>query len=464
MKKFLSSGVSMTELMISMGILAALALGGMTAYDFFTKGSKSELDKLGDVGEFTNVAKDLLKFAEGAGVSTAYLNLPVLTKNCVDNLPCIRKLQGADTFIVPPETDLPERIKALTCTQFYKEGQGSLVRRAAFPSLGLPDVLTQVNDMEVRIDPSIELYTHWPLATPSSPPLLMMKTKEGGVYLSMYKKPAVEHSRKANEARSQPLKHAFFESDSPPDKVLAMKGEAFLIFNTVYPSHFAIQYAEDILDCTTNPAVCLTEVNKAMTTDLTDLNTALDPQTGFRMYAVRLSPIDQKGDAEKKYVEGGTTFGFFSRIREAMTLPSECPSTWSVDNEQDKDEFFFPTRVFSVSNPGEVDSDLADSTKPLNVLHLNHYYGSDKMAGVSGTMDRGLIVALPIEISTYSIEQVEGAKGLDLVMHTWHSTDIKRKVSIRDIKGPFTVTRKVGSSEVGIWYNPLTKKTTGGGQ
>jgi hypothetical protein len=68
------------------------------------------------------------------------------------------------------------------------------------------------------------------------------------------------------------------------------------------------------------------------------------------------------------------------------------------------------------------------------------------------------MVALPIDIVSYQVKRPEGKKNLQLVTNEWHATESREKVRIANLKGPIHITRKLGTPEIGLWYNPLKKQ------
>jgi hypothetical protein len=131
-------------------------------------------------------------------------------------------------------------------------------------------------------------------------------------------------------------------------------------------------------------------------------------------------------------------------------LPSTCLSSWG-NGIQSTSDYFFPTKALSVSlDPDEVHSELASN--PINLFYLPKYVMKRSMPSV-----KGIYVAMPIDIVTYKVEVGASAGAYQLVSELWHHTEIKKKTKIHKLTGPFTVVRKLGSPEMGMWYNPIKK-------
>lgn len=135
-----SRGLSLPELMVGISITLAVSFGGIKAYEYFLKETKKETARLDDIAEFNLLTRDFLKFAEGAGISTAYLNAPIQTQGCPETLPCVRKLQDAK-FIPATSSDLPQEFLGSECTQFFKDAKGALEAKSAFPGKDFSDLL-----------------------------------------------------------------------------------------------------------------------------------------------------------------------------------------------------------------------------------------------------------------------------------------------------------------------------------
>jgi prepilin-type N-terminal cleavage/methylation domain-containing protein len=454
-QKMLSQkGFSLTEIMVATGLMGLVTLGAFQTYNYFNKETHKEILKMGDLTEFNQLTRDLLKFSEGAGVSTVYLNLPYKTKNCDANKgePCLMILKDGK-FVPADSSEVPDTITKKTCAQFFKESAGTLSGRRAYSGKGSTDTLMELEDMQVRLPSDKELMATWPLIDEKSTPFLLMKMREGGMYMNMLKKPT-EISRSSNMSNRK-VPYSFFEYEVSPDdpklsinNVKKMQGYPFLIYNSFLPAHFTVQYAHDIISCRERRSDCLAiigQINPSVSSDATDESLTNDFSTKFpdNVFAIEYRPLD----FEKP---------FFSKIIENQRLPSECYSVWDP-LKQDPKNYFFPSAAYSVYqlNPSSI-SDLAGS-EPLNVLHLNHYYTGVNLTGMGTAINKGVMVALPLDIISYKVEKNANGKDLSLVSELWHATEIKKKTKIEKLKGPFMMTRKLGSSELGLWYNPLMK-------
>ncbi len=488
------SGFSLAEILVAMGIFGLVLVGAAGAFKYFTSQTTKEFSKMESISEFNQLTRDLLKFSEGAGISTSYLNYPVKVKDCEYDVaisapkePCVMKIVDGK-MIVPAEEEIPKQLRE--CTQFFKDGRGGLVPRRAYPGKPRTDLVNVVDDQQIKPPASLELVTVWPIIDEKSAPFLMMKMKDAAPYFSMLKGAPSEISKHTNMASAGPkVEYAFFESPvSDPDtntmsanidQIMKLVNVPFLIYNTYLTNHYTIQYAAEIISCQRDQQKCLeillktaqkpsgtadfqrTIANPAYpatagstpTIDQTSfqaLSQDLDSQYPTNVFAIKFKPIDMKTP-------------FFAEILQRQKLPTSCMSSWDI-NKQSPEDYFFPSKAYSVFGNGGAADDIA-GTDPLNVLHLSHYYTGVSMSGMSSATAKGLMLAVPIDILTYRAVLAPGSteikKKVQLVARRWYAienTNIKDAVRIEDLKNPFMITRRIGTSEMGLWYNPIESK------
>jgi hypothetical protein len=424
-------------MMVATGIMAVVVLGGFQAYQYFNKETIKEAKKMDDISEFNALTKDLVNFTEGAGISTFYLNQPVKTKNCNDSEPCVRQLAGQN--FIPFTGTLPIGLNGNDCMQFYSDASGQIEGKQAFPGKTTwgEKIWKQKN---LELSEAQELYATWIIKDETSPPFLMAKTRDASLFLKILVGGSVARSR-TEEGLHGGLNYAFFETDSPTASIASLKGYPFLIYNALYNNHFTIQYADDIIACKDNRSSCINLMNKVANPDLLsdDLSIATRIKGVFpgKIFAIRFRPIDFQTP-------------FFKNIVDRQLLPSSCLSSWG-DGAQSPSDYFFPTKVLSVSkNPADPDSELA--TNPINLLYLPKFAGTREMPDV-----KGIYVAMPIDIVSLKAEATTTPGTSQLVSELWHHTEIKKRIKIHKLKTPFTITRKLGTPEMGMWYNPIKK-------
>jgi hypothetical protein len=273
----------------------------------------------------------------------------------------------------------------------------------------------------------------------------MMKTRDSSIHLRLlgYKN-IIQASRAYNQSHSNVL-HAVFESDSDVEVITNLKGYPFLIYNSTFISHYTIQFAEEIIDCKSRLSDCQTITKNIAneTSIMSQTRLTFGPYIGAsetnKVFLIKFSPID-------------FTQPFFQNIYTGNNLPADCQSSWG-DGTQPNTQYLFPTKALSVSAIAtDASSDIIGPT-PFNVLHISHYALDKPFKNV----EKGVMVALPIDIITFKIEQPTSADQKNLVTELWHHTEIKKKTKIYNLKSPFILTRKLGSQELGIWYNPLQR-------
>lgn len=443
LKEHRNRGFSLPEILIAMAILSVIVLGGMQAYNYFITQTTNEARKMDDLTEFNLLTKDLLKFSEGAGISTAFLNNPVRVSGCGTDEPCLRKLAN-EGFIDAPAGEIPSTIASNTCIQFYRDAKGKLEGKKAYGDKNYTDKIYETRDIELVSNPE-ELYATWTLKDENSPPIMMMKMRETSTTL-YYLRTAVTSLSRTNNA-SKNLQYAFFESESSVGDVKTLEGTPFLIYNSLYNSHYTIQYAEDIISCQEEFNACqkLSKDISPLVPPETDDNrrdtikTASGADYPNKVFIIKFKPIDLNAD-------------FFKDVLTRQNLPADCLTAWG-EGRQPKEQYFFPSFTYSVwqedSGAGDIGNDA------LNLLHLSHYYTTRD----NSTTGKGLMVAVPIDIFRYRVDKAAFSNRYSLVSELWHAAEIKQKVKISNLKGPFTMSRKIGSSELGIWYNPLKHKT-----
>lgn len=433
-------GFSLTEIMIAMGIMAVVAFGGFQAYEYFVKQTKKEASKMDDLSEFNLLTKDLLKFAEGAGISTAYLNLPIKVKDCDESEPCLKKLVN-ESFKNLEAGEIPPILQSQTCIQFFRDANAVLDQKKAYPDKIDKDKVFEIKDMEIET-PTVETFATWTLKDENSPPIILMKSREGGVVMNLIRQPTVEVSIDNNINN---VRYALYQSDAPLEEIMKVKEYPFLIYNSLYNNHYVIQQASDIISCGQDESGCKTLIEKISRTTLDSSfngTVAVDAGWPSKVYAIKFDAIN-------------FSTPFFQNVLTQQKLPADCKTSWG-DGKQPADNYFFPSFAYSVWQESGVGADLA-GPDAVNILNLSHYYTT---RGQSNT-GKGLMVALPIDIFSYKVEKQADGKTLSLVSELWHATEIKKKTKIFNLKGPFSLTRKLGSPELGIWYNPLKSKPGG---
>lgn len=428
-------------MMIATGIMTIVVFGGFQAYQYFNSQTIKEAKKMDDLSEFNALTKDLVSFTEGGGISTFYLNQPVKTKNCNDTEPCVRQLVGQN--FVAPTSALPNGLTGNDCMQFYSDASGQLEGKKAYPGKDLVhEKIWKPKGLE--LSDAQELYATWILKDETSPPFLMAKTRDASVFLRLLVYPSSTIEKQSSHGG---LQHAFFESDASKDVVTGLTGYPFLVYNALYNNQYSIQYAQEIISCKDRRGECLALMDKAipasnpalssMSDDILSNTNHTNSDFPKKVFAVLFRPIDFQ-------------VPFFKNIVDRQQLPSTCLSSWG-NGIQSTSDYFFPTKAMSVSrDPDEEFSELGST--PINLFYLPKYVLKREMPIV-----KGIYIALPIDIVTYKVEVGATAGAYQLVSELWHHTEIKKKTKIHKLTSPFTVVRKLGSPEMGMWYNPIKK-------
>jgi hypothetical protein len=358
----------------------------------------------------------------------------VKTKNCNDTEPCVRQLVGQN--FVAPTGALPNGLTGNDCMQFFSDASGKLEGKKAYP--GKASVAEKIWKPKVlELSDAQELYATWILKDETSPPFLMAKTRDASIFLRLLIHPS---STIEFQSSHSGLQHAFFESDSSKDVVTGLTGYPFLFYNALYNNQYTIQYAQEIISCVDHRADCIALMQKgqnmAPATDAS-ISTLTGANFPNQVFAVLLRPIDFQAP-------------FFKNIVDRQLLPSTCLSSWG-NGIQSTSDYFFPTKAMSVSlDPDELNSELGSN--PINLFYLPKYVLKRQMP-----MVKGIYVALPIDLVTYKVEANATSGVKQLVSELWHHTEIKKKTKIHKLTSPFTIVRKLGSPEMGMWYNPIKK-------
>jgi len=429
-----NKGFSLVEIMIASAIMLVTIAGGYKAYEYFSNQTSKEAKKLDQVSEFTALTRDLMSFTEGAGISTFYLNLPIKVSGCSVDGPCVKQLDG-EKFIDP--ASLPSNLSSLSCIQFYKDAKGYLEYKPAYP--GKPQYKDKIwENKTIEIGTTENLYTTWTIKDPSSPPYMMIKSRDASVFLKQIRGDA--QVSRTNEGNHSGLKHSFFVSDSNISVIKELTGYPFLIYNTTYPNQYMIQEAEEIISCSERRSDCLSFLRKIIP-NIEDNNTKIKGGLGIlefpnKVFAIKFKPLDFQNP-------------FFSEIVTRQNLPSNCKDQWG-DGRQEAGGYFFPSKAFSVSpDPSEPNHEL--NQIPINTLYIGKYaYSRDILNSVA-------YVALPIDIITFKAEETQTQGIYQLISQMWHPIEIKKRVKIHKLTAPITFSRKLGSQEFGVWYNPIKK-------
>ena len=485
----------MTEVMVAGGILSLVLLSAGGAYRFFNKETKKEFQKMDKISEFNQLTRDLMKFTEGAGISTAYLNFPVRIRGCTFDSagfpkePCVAKVVDGK-LVAPSESDFPDQWKGAACTQFFKDGRGSLVQRRAYPGKARNDLLNIIEDKQVKSNPSVELVAAWPMIDENSAPFLMLKQKDNAQYFTMLKGPPSEISKITDLAVNggEGKQYSFFEvkvddansavETENINKVISSSlNVPFLIYNAFFTNHYTIQYVADIKSCRDNYSFCqkeLKDISRTTGSDFSrtglsnDAALSLDLATNYpkNVFAVKFKAIEL-------HEGSNVTDPYFRPIFKdpatgVQRLPSDCLSAWDI-NKQGVAEYFFPSKSYSISSTDAVSSDITGSD-PLNILYLSHYYTSVGLAGISSATAKGVMVAVPIDIITYRVLLKGNANTStavrNLIARRWYppgTTPLKDALRIQHLQNPFVVTRRIGTPEMGIWYNPVKQDASSSG-
>ena len=436
-----NKGFTLVEMVVAAGIMVVVVFGGFQAYQYFNAQTSKEAKKMDDISEFNALTKDLLSFTEGAGISTFYLNLPIKTQGCNETEPCVRELVG-ETFQTPTAS-LPAALSGNECMQFYKDAKGKIESKLAYPGKHFMDKLWETKPLELSL--TQDLYATWVLKDNTSPPFMMMKNRDSSIYLSQLTT-RLQASREF-VADHNGLVHAFYSSDTPKENMLKLKGYPFLMYNALFNGQYMIQYAHEIVACEDDPNRCKALMKKIPhdpnPAQWTNAKLSSDLATTFpnKVYAIEFRPID-------------FNLPFFKDITDKQALSSGCLSSWG-EGKQPTNGLYFPSTTLSVSSP----SGDPVMSKDIEATPQNPFYLAKYTFTRMNMAPNGIWVTLPIDIITFRAEALPGTPDFQLVSEMWHPTEIKKKIKIHKLKAPFVLTRKLGSPEMGIWYNPIKKNS-----
>lgn len=441
-------GFTLVEIVVAVGIMGIVTYAGVSAYQYFMGQSKKELKKLDNISEFTLFAKDVAKLAEGAGISTYYLNFPI-TKSCgqasqgsIATTPCLQTLDSKEVFHPITSTDLPSNLNNPNnlCIQFYRDAFGSLKRKKAFPGdNSRKEDLLHNEAFTYDFDKSV--YATWPLVDESSKPFVVMKRRSDGLVLRTMDAPF-----SASNPSSQ---YAFFKAQGELN-ISQLEGYPFLIYGSLFVDQFMIHVAEDIVSCHENRAFCDSQAqtyNSCMKLAggpaLNCPNPALAPVIATEnLYAIKFRPLNEVKRNQ-----------FFNGLS-LNTLPANCSESW--DNVRQANFYLFPTSTMSIQPPldgGATGWDDSHITSFMNVKGQAHFYGFWNTSEI----DEGLMTAVPIDIVSYYIAISGTAPNLqkDLMAKIYSEIQaVNPREKIRNLKAPFYFARKLGTQELSIWYNP----------
>lgn len=433
-KSFTQQGHSLAELVIASTISMGVALGGYHAYTYFNKQTKTELTKLSDVQQFNALTKDMLRFAESAGISTLYLNLPVAAKSCEDNKPCLRSLDAAGVWENP--TDIPSAAQSETCLQFFRDSLGKPIDRHAYPptdSKPLSEELLGMFRNYNVINKTGETYFTWPLQNEESVPFLLMKVRDIGAHFKLVGTPKFQFDR-ANLRPGSTT--SVFESPLSPDQAKKFVGYPFVLYGSKNQGQFGIYVAHDIIPCRDDKLNCANILNS----DMHD-GGYVEADITNEMFLLDIRALDMESP-------------FFSEIYSRLDLSTDCQFAWG--GKQNPRQFLFPNGLLSIHNAVNSAANInADSSKYYHPMLYNKHASIE--AAIHDLGSPSYAYALPIDLIRYSVEKLPstspGPARYSLISQLWHLTDTKKLVKISHLKAPLWFSRKLGSTELGIWYN-----------
>jgi hypothetical protein len=424
-------------MIIATGILAVVVAGGIQAYLFFSNQTVKEAKKMDQLSEFTTLTKDLISFTEGAGISTFYLNLPIKTTSCNAVEPCVKQLDG-ETFKTPDS--LPANLSSNTCIQFYKDAKGAIESKEAYPGKPYEDKIWENKDLEITTQ---NLYATWTIKDETSPPFMMIKGRDSTIFLKQLRDLVQVGADTPGEHHN--VNHSFYASDASPQLIKSFEHYPFIIYSTHYPAQYNIQEAEEIVSCFQNKIKCIQILKKINGSALSPFDWINDNKVAN---ALKLNPGDFPGKVYAiKYKAINFADPYFKQIVDRQLLPGNCKSQWG-DNKQEANGYFFPSKVLSVSSAA-TDTSSQIAHFPIKPLYLSKYATS------RGINEGTAFVTMPIDIVTFRAEATNAPGVYQLVSQLWYPTGIKKKIKIHKLTSPFVITRKLGSQEIGIWYNPL---------
>lgn len=426
-------GHSLAELVIASAITIAIAAGGFKAYTYFNTQTKKELTKLSDVQQFNALTKDMLRFAESAGISTLYLNLPVEVRDCEDNKPCLRSLDESGNW--QNNAQIPAAAQGETCLQFFRDSLGRPIHKNAYPPTeskpSSEEMIGTFRNYNITVKTG-ETYFTWPLQNEESVPFLLMKVRDVGAHFKLVGTPKFQFDR-TNLVSGSTL--AAFESPLSADQAKKFIGYPFVFYGSKNQGQFGVYAAHDIISCRDNKASCASKLNSEMhdggyvEADITN-----------DMFLLDIQPLDMSRP-------------FFSEIYSRLSIPSSCQFQWA--GQQSSSEFLFPNGKLSIFNAVNSSANInPDGNKYFHPMLYNKHASIE--AAVHDLGIPAYAYALPIDLIRYSVEKHSTKADADrfsLVSELWHLTETKKLVKISHLKAPIWFSRKLGSTELGIWYN-----------
>lgn len=432
-ESFNQQGHSLAELVIASAISLGVALGGYHAYTYFNNQTKTELTKLSDVQQFNALTKDMLRFAESAGISTLYLNLPVAAKSCEDNRPCLRALSEAGAWENP--TNVPGVVQSETCLQFFRDSLGKPINKHAYPPTDSKPLSEELQGMFRNynvITKTGETYFTWPLKDENSVPFLLMKVRDIGAHFKLVGTPKFQFDR-ANLRPGSTT--SVFESPLSPDQAKKFVGYPFVLYGSKNQGQFGIYVAHEIVPCRDDKLNCATILNNNMYN-----GGYVEADITNEMFVLDIRPIDM----EKP---------FFAEIYSRLNHGSDCTFSWG--GTQASSNYLFPNGLLSIYNSVNSAANInADSSKYYHPMLYNKHASIE--AAIHDLGSPSYAYALPIDLIRYSVDKVGTTAGqtrYSLISQLWHLTDTKKLIKISHLKAPLWFSRKLGSSELGIWYN-----------
>lgn len=439
-------GYGLTEIMVAMGISALVLLLGTQAYQYFTDQTKVELSKLDDVQQFNLLTKDMLGFSESAGLSTLYFNLPVKIKDCAPDTPCLNTLNDDGSFSGVAEANLPDALRSQTCAQFFRDSFGVPVNKRAYTNS--LEMVASFRDYNANLA-GRDLYFTWPMKDENSAPFTLLKLRDVSMFLTLA---PMQFGREHLFTSGADRFKAVFKTTMPTEQIQKFQGYPFLFYGSKYQGHFGFYAARSVLTCKGQHQACL----DAFTQGVYNPATNAPPGTPFALsdftddtVVMGLEKINMGGSDS-----GAGPADFFGDLYARLNLPDDCQYSWG--GTQNKAQWLFPSGMLSIFNPVDANKDVnADATGYYNLQLYNKHATIETAASNTdpGKAPYGYLV--PVDIIRYSVESAGVTnQHKALVARLWHLTEVKKLTKITHLKSPLYFTRKMGSSEFGIQYNP----------
>lgn len=387
---------TLVELLIVMASLGILIFVASSSYFLLIKNQRDLASD--DINlEENRLATRLLNVLAQADISTYFANIPIPTRNCQNQGPCVLRFEFTDHKLQPLESQ-DYSIIGEEYIQLFSDKNEKIKSYSIFNRLGFEEAT--FNSLE-RIDlsqlPKNKIYLAcWRLMDETSPPLIILKKARYSQILYFIE---------STGTSSPQSDWILVNSTHPfsPEDLDKIKLSYLLVFNSYDPRQFGIISAIDIKSCQQEMGFCQN----------------LYPNASFneKSYVFKIRNLKPE---DFQHFPPTTSIPGWKKWVNSDVHPL-IPSSWTI-----------------------VKSGDPDLSKPIDPRKLAHFYHAHNIVSQ--------ILLIPFEIYRYRIESsTNGSKRIisDLILQ---GNVIQSNMEAQELKGGINLCRQLGTLRLQILF------------